>query len=316
MTVLRMLSEHELEVIGPLFEQVFGCPISRALLHWKYAQSRGESWTVWQDSKLVLHYGAMWRTVRVAGQPLRAAQLVDSMAAPKIGALRREGSAFAVLLRHLLTQRLPSPDCPQRLVYGLPSQRPCRLLELLGLGLTAGAMANLILTPAPDAGVRWSAIDPANPSWQATAQRCWEGMAADLRPQTVCERDPGYLHQRFVRHPEHRYTLLQVHSRWLRRPHGLAVLRASGHSAELLDLVAPLNQQAAVLAGVRAWMAHSGITSASFLASPPVAAHLGALVDRNEATEFRIMTNPFSPPALLDQVREGWWFTGGDTEYR
>jgi len=313
---LRALSDPELEIIGPLFEQVFGHPISAAMLHWKYAQGRGESWTAWENSTLLMHCGAMFRTVLLQGQAVRAAQLMDSMATPKMATLRREGSPFALLIRHLIAQRLPSPDSPLRLVYGLPSGRAYRLHESLGLGQSAGAMVNLMFSPATDTGVRWSAINPADPSWLGAAQRSWQGMAADLRHLCVCEREPNYLKQRFLLHPERPYTLLLVQSRWLRRLCGLAVLRSSGNTAELLDVIAPLQQQAAVLAGVRAWMARSGHQSTSFLVSPPLAAHLGALAERCEPTQFRLIVSALLPEPVLAQLRDSWWFTGGDTEYR
>jgi len=316
MIELRALGEAELEAIAPLFEHAFGYPASPALLRWKYAQGRGESWTAWEDGKLSLHIGAMFRQVALAGESIAGAQMMDLMALPKAAPLRRAASPFAQLMRHLLTQRLPRPGCPHRLVFGVSCYRARRLQEQLGLGRSAGKMSNLVLTPAAAAGLRWVELAADSPAWRPAANACWQAMAADLRHLAVGVRDADYYAHRFFAHPHCRYTVLLVQSRWLRRTLGLAVLRSHGNTTELLDVLAPLKNHEPVLAGVRAWLAGSGHAAASYLVSQAICAYLAPWADRVEPSEFHIMLNAYAAQRVHDRASERWWLTGGDTEYR
>ena len=52
-----------------LFAQVFDRPMSEAHWQWKYAQGRGTAIGVWEDERLIAHYGGVGRDIVFFGPP-------------------------------------------------------------------------------------------------------------------------------------------------------------------------------------------------------------------------------------------------------
>lgn len=316
MTTIRRLEDAELGVLAPLFAATFGAPISLDALRWKYAVGQGESWTAWDDDKLVLHCGVCFRDVRIAGRPARAMQLIDLMAPPKSVGLGRATSPFALLMRRIL-QASPHPEDPARIAFGFPGDRAMRLGERLGVYRSVGRFATLAFSPrAGAASTRTRVLAHLNGRERARVDALWSRMAADFGAAAIGVRDAAYLVRRYLARPEKRYLLLMIESRWLGRPLGLAAIRPDRPHAELLDVVGPRGCLPEVFAATRRWLAETGRESLSFLLSEPHATALAALADDCRETEFRVMANPFLRPDVLRQLENRWWLTGGDTDYR
>lgn len=315
MSEIRRLSEDEFEVIRPLFESVFSQPLSQGLLDWKYAGGRGESWAVLNDDGApVLHCGTWYRQILNSGHSVRAAQLVDLMAAPKLSGLTRTTSPFTRLMRSILAS-LPSEKNPEGIAFGFPSGRAMQLGEHLGVYRSVGHISKLVFAPAKR-HVNFSAYHCPSRMGFELIERLWQKMAVDFTDFTLGVRDASYLMQRYSRHPEKRYLFLLSRSRLTRRPLGLAIVRSDSQGVELLDLVGPRKAFPEILAACQYWMAVSDKGGAEMLLSEPFATQMAELAVRHEATEFRIMGNPFSPASSLNGLNNRWWLTGGDTDYR
>lgn len=318
MTEIRRLADAELGQIGPLFERVFGVPFNRALIDWKYAGGRGESWTGWLDATApAIHCGLAFRDVRWRGAVCRAAQLTDLMALPKAGGLSRRHSPFVLLTRRILAG-LPRADNPQGLAFGFPSARAMRLGEHCGVYRAVDRLFELEFHPQRSRfAPRYRAIAALDAPDAAMANRLWLAMAQGLTDHAVGIRDPGYLDRRYVRHPAKRYSLLAISGRWLRQPIGLAVIGPGQAGCyELLDVVGAWRDMPEIIAALKDWLASTGGTRIAWSLTRSFALPLAPCATACTETEFRIMANPETPETALKALEQRWWLTGGDTDYR
>lgn len=315
---IRLTAAADMPQVLILFEEAFRHTISPAMLHWKYAEGRGQSWGAWDpDGRLLVHCGVFFRRALAAGRPVRAAQLGDLMAsARKPSGLARQQSPFAGVIRELLAAQ-PCPENPDAICFGFPSDRAMRLGERIGVFTPIDRVFNLSFTPAAP---EWHAdtcaplkLDAQN---SKILDRLWSVMAADLSKQLVGVRDTAYLRWRYLEHPEHHYQLLLVRSHWLKRPLGALVIRGEGGERELMDIIAPLNNIPRLLKASREWLGRTGGQRLNLWLSSTYATRFAVLADSCEVLEFRIMANPLGPAAILERFHEAWWLTSGDTDYR
>lgn len=318
MSHARRLSDDALGCIQPLFAQVFKHPISLDLLRWKYACGRGESWILPSAAQPVaLHCGLIFRDVLWHGELVRAAQLVDLIAAPKLAGLSREGSPFRQLMGEILAG-LPRADNPEGIAFGFPSGRAMRLGEHLGVYCAVDRWFELHFSPrtvgrlAPRAQVLLSFGEPE----VTMTNRLWKTMAHGLQDFCVGRRDADFFRQRYLCHPERRYVVLRIDSAWLRRPVGLAVIRPGETAAEVLDVVGAWEDFPDILGAVQGWLMGRSEQGLSMMLTSHFAHELRSLAERCEDTQFRIMANPRNSAQVLAQLENQWWLTGGDSDYR
>ena len=318
MSGVRCLGDDELVLIQPLFEAVFKVPVSEALLRWKYAQGRGASWTVWQDDVLVLHCGLFFRDVLLQGEPTQAAQLVDLMAAPKQSGLTRNESPFTVLLQHILTS-LPSLRNPAGLTFGFPSGRAMRLAEHVKVSVCVDDWMSLEFQPSDlVSGPKLRVIDKWCASDDKAVNALWGRMRDDFAEFVVGVRNSDYIRQRYLAHPEKKYLLLQIDSRWWRRPIGCVVLSQGPGPGqyEILDVICAWDEMQEVIGTTQRWLHQIDGHLLTMLLTSTFAKKLAPFASQCQATQFRIMANPHMSLQGLAQLKHRWWLTGGDTDYR
>jgi len=313
------LSPRDINVIRPLFKEVFGHEVSPAMLSWKYGEGRGTCWIGRdQEGELLIHCGIFHRRVLVGGRSQRIAQLVDLMASPQMhGGLSRKKSPFYLLIAPLLAT-IVTADNPGAWAFGFPSNRAMRLGEHLGVFRTIDRMHELTFAPLPLRYPRYNFVKLLDFSGNngQILRRLWGEMANDLRGGVVGVRDPEYLHQRYLNHPEKQYEIYLVQSSWLRYPLGAFIIHRDGENIELMDIIAPLRQVPRMVLAARGWMYNNnGQQLRLWLAST----HVDLLADQaisSAPLEFRIMANPSTPHEELQRFDQCWWLTSGDTDYR
>lgn len=318
MSQIVCLGEAELNRIQPLFQRAFGLPISTELLHWKYAAERGESWVVQTPSgDIILHCGLFFRDILLAGQPVRAAQLVDLIARPKDSGLSRTQSSFSLLMQRILDD-LPRTNNRAGVAFGFPSRRAMRLGEHLGVYRAVDSLFDLRFRPNKSGygSPRACELLSFGAAEEVMADRLWTSMAADLREYCVGIRNAQFFRKRYLQHPERRYILLQVVSAWLRRPIGLVAIRADAEEYELMDIIGAWRDVPDILGAIQNWLAGTPGKTLVFSLTSHFARQLAPLAESCEETQFRIMGNPQTPAPVLAQMKDRWWLTGGDTDYR
>lgn len=315
--MIRRLADDEFALLQPMFEAVFKHPVSLELLHWKYADQRGESWIVESaDGQSSLHCGVYFRDVILGGERLRAAQLVDLMAPAKSRGLGRTESPFASLMRTILAA-LPGPSNPAGVAFGFPSERAMRLGEHMGVYRAVDQLMELEFAPLHRRfGPRRRVLSTISDTDAAKVNGLWTKMASDLSAFALGVRDVSYLQQRYLAHPEKKYTLILIESLWRNKAIGLAVIGPGDERRELLDVICSLENVPHVINAAQCWLAENAGKALVFSLTKRFSGPLESVAVRCEATQFRIMGNPFSAPECIASLDNRWWLTGGDTDYR
>ncbi|MBK9346505.1 MAG: GNAT family N-acetyltransferase [Burkholderiales bacterium] len=320
----RILPQHR-EEVATLFASVFGHPISPALWDWKYANGRGSAIGVWEQGRLVAHYGGMRRDALLLGRPSVAFQACDFMVEPAVrGTLSRQGPAFlatATFLEHELGY-----GAPYEVGVGFPNLRAYRMPERLGL--YRGALARIV-------ELRWTALS-ARPSWRmqlreapawtpqlrAEIECCWQAMAATLGEHAVGVRDADYIERRYCRHPDKNYRIFLLRTRLGQRPLAAFVLRATGGEPgaaayELMDVLAPLDRVAEVVHQARRLLvALGGAVLTAWLSDAllPVFNANGAAAVQD--LDVIVPGNGWTQGPAHETLVGRWWLMGGDTDFR
>jgi hypothetical protein len=307
------------ESFADLFEESFGHRMSRDEWTWKYAPGRGRGVFALADGRPVAHYGGLTREVEFFGTRVRALQPVDVLVSPKErGVLTRRGAMFRAATA--LFDAQVGPDKPHFIGMGFPTARHLLLAERLGLFVSAGKMCEIVW-PLSARRPGWSISLTALPSFEtgrfrSIAEAAWQAMARDLSDAIVAVRDAAWLERRYIKHPTRRYHLVAVRSRLTRKVFGLIVLRKDGASVELLDLVGPLTSAEILIDAARWLAARMGgemlclWAAESFAQRVSVAGALCTVTDVHNLA----LTYAAGPPA--DRVKERWWLSAGDTDYR
>ena len=316
--IVRHIPYGEIEVIRPLFRQVFGSDISESMLAWKYGQDEGVSYGAFLGDSLLAHCGVFYRSVLAEGRQRRIGQLGDLMALPgSYGGLSRKKSPFALLIQQVLAE-LPSETNPDGLGFGFPSDRAMRLGERLGLFASIDQIWQLTFSPLSLSWFsdRCKTLQPSNGDFFAVVNDLWQKMADKLGGDLIGVRDAAYLLRRYFRHPLNHYKCYLVTSRWRGRPLGVFILRLNGGQCELMDIIAHPDMIPRVLRTARQQLKSWGLDAMNLWLTEYHAKALHGLAQSCQKMEFRIMANPFSFGGKPEHFAHRWWLTSGDTDYR
>ena len=309
---LRHLRTHDYAEIAVLFQQVFGHALSPQLWAWKYANGRGNAVLASRDGVLVAHYGGMYREILLCGKPEWAYGGSDVMVHPRErGVMTRQGP---FLLTAATTAELYGP-----VAFGFPTERAMLVAERMGLYVKAGQMAELRWDPASPRsrwGTRIRHLTPGSAADEEVVNTLWSAMAYDLQDSVVGVRDWRFLAHRYFGHPHNQYEVMAVTSRWSGRALGVIVLRRLENSCELLDVIAPLANLAAVLDQARRMTARWGLPYLYCWITTNHADRFLACGGKQEMLNVFIPTSCWTDDPRVDMLRDKWWLMSGDTDFR
>ncbi len=312
-----MLTAEQFPLIPPLFRQVFGGDISLAMLQWKYGAGRGAAYGYFGDNgELLVHCGLSYRRALADGQLRRIAHMGDLMAVPGgRGGLGRS-APFALVIQRMLDD-LATPQNPDALAFGFPSDRAMRLGERLGLFSAIDQMQLLTFAPLPRSWRADRVIPCPRPddTFRPLVDRLWQGMAEALGDDLIVVRDAPYLDDRYFGHPTLRYTCSLVRPWWGGRPLGVIVTRREGEQVELVDMVAPPALMGRLIQAARQHLADWGAQTLTLWLTEHHGTTFADEALRNDRMELRIMANPFSSGGNPQRFAGRWWLTSGDTDY-
>jgi len=302
-----------------LFAEIFGHPMSDARWRWKYGEGRGAAVGVWEQERLVAHYGGVARDIIFFGEPDSAAQSCDVMVAPAgRGTLSRQGPLFLAAATYLENQL--GYGNPHLLGVGFPNVRAWKAPARLGLyGGPVGRMLELSWRtargwPSPKFALR--ALDLTVPADRADAEACWLAMRAELNNMIVGVRDAEALHRRYTAHPDIMYRVFIVRVRLTRRPLGLFVLRPGGEEGcELMDVVATRAAIPRLVAQARRAAARLGAERLFGWVVDNIVPCFGTGAAVRDLEVF-VPANAWTAGPPIEKLIGKWWLTGGDTDFR
>lgn len=310
---ISLAQEDDHADIAALFSQVFGHELTPELWNWKYGEGRGNAVIARRDGQLIAHYGGMVRQIRNQGEPDWALQIGDVMVHPQErGVLTRQGP---FLLVAATSAELHGP-----LGFGFPTERAMQVAERMGLYGRAGQLAQLAWAPAHPrprwrTTVRHLQLDSPE-EHRRSVDELWGRMAADLRASVVGERGWRYVSHRYLAHPANEYDVVLVRERFARKALGVVALRRHADVCELLDLIGPLRHFPVLIDQARRLCARWGLPRLyGWITRNHIAAWAfhGAV---EEPLDIQIPTSSWTQDERADRLRDRWWLTAGDTDFR
>jgi SAM-dependent methyltransferase len=302
-----------------LFAEVFQQAMSEEHWHWKYGNGRGYAIGVWEDERLIAHYGGVARKILFFGEPQSAAQSCDVMVAPAgRTTLSRHGPLFLAAATYLENQL--GYGNPHLLGVGFPNVRAWKAPARLGLyGGPVGRMLELswaVSTGRPSPAFDVQPLDLANPHHRAAAQQCWHDMRADVGHLIIGARDAAQLHHRYTAHPDKVYRLFLARRRLSGLPLGLYVLHPGAHGdCELMDVAGPLAAFPDLVALACRSAAALGASRLFGWVVDNIQPHFGSDATVRDL-DVNVPANAWTAGPLIDSMIGKWWLTGGDTDFR
>lgn len=300
-------------LIKSLFKKVFGSEISNALLCWKYNEGRGFNiGFANNEDTLIGHVGAVYRDVLNRGILYTVPQMTDLMVSPSnAGGLSRGSSVFGSLIKQYMGE-LKKDNNPLGITFGFPSARAMRAGELLGLFNCVDLIFELIFGALPKKWYSDRCRGVEKSKAQKEINRLWGIMQKDFDNEIIGVRNFEYVCYRYFDHPEQTYLCYFITPWWSKKPFGVAFLKVYDLHVELMDIICAKKDTRRVINALQENLKTLGKETMNFWLTKKYAMELGQIAQSMNETQFKILANPLG----AEQLKDMWWLTSGDTEYR
>ncbi|MBU6994210.1 GNAT family N-acetyltransferase [Ferrovum myxofaciens] len=311
---VEILPESRSAEMAPLYQRVFGKPLSPDFRAWKYGQGRGRVFAAWNwEGKMVAHYGGLVRTVSFFGTPVETCQVGDVMVDPaERGVLTRKG-----VFSRMTQAFYESQDSQARqAAFGFPNQRAFRVGQRLGFYSSAGKI--YLRTWQTTSGAHCSEMRSlwAVSHRDAIAQELWRQMLAHSQHLVLVQRDAEYLDYRYRQRPEGNYGVYLIGPVQLERAQAIVVVKQRESVMDWMDFVGSPDYVGLALAAVKVLATQAGLNQVQAWLTQPM---LDAFADETAVTqETDIEVAQWDcdeSQGWAEQTRGRWWAMYGDTDF-
>lgn len=305
--------------ISDLFGRVFHQTMGPSFWQWKYGSDLNREIGVWREGRLIGHYGGMARSILFFGQPETAVQIGDVMVdAAERGVLTRKGPFF--LMAATFLECYIGYGKPYLIGFGFPNDRAMKVAEHLGLYTEVGRMVECgwnTRSRFPLFGSRVLTITnmPSKLSI-AHVNECWQRMAADLKTAIVGVRDWAYLQHRYLNHPNHQYQIFLVKNRFSGYVRGILVLHYTAEGCEIMDMISPLAEIPLLVTHARRLAGMQGVQRVFCRITENFVSCFASTGGESKPLNIRIPANNWSDGPMPGQLKDHWWLTSGDKDFR
>lgn len=323
----RLWSIHEMQAtdaaeIRALFLHVFQHEMSESLWNWKYAEGRGCALIVRdKQGKLIGHYGGNIRNVIFNGKPVQTMQGVDVMVDHQARGIMTKNGVFSTMTREF-ANHFYGYDRPNLFPIGFPSDRHMKIGELHKIYVSVDTVHELSWPQAKEISLPWwqsiVQLNPSSPKDQAAINHLWKIQAKDLSDLILPIRDFQQWKYRFIDHPSKKYDIFILKNKITKNPIAAWVACPNTdkkNSSELLDTLSAKKEIPTVLHAARYTAQQQNKNLHSWLSSVPV-----ALFKTNDCTVHdigvRVPTQIVRPAPAPEELKNRWWLTGGDTDFK
>ena len=305
----------DIPLIQSLFERVFKQPMSDSFWHWKYGQNNGMSWVAKRGAKLIAHYGGIKREVFYKGLRRQSIQCVDTMVdRSERGSLSRKGPYFLVASGFL--NQYVGTDRPFEFGYGFPNARVMRLGELLGIQASVGQILEPVWSPTEGSVCRDVTYDRDDARHRLIANQLNVRLQASLCSAIVGVRDADYLSYRYFDNPNFDYQIKIVWRYGSSEPLGIVVFRIESDRLLVLDLIASADHFSELVAQLRVYCGRAHAFEMSAWISSIHLPLLGQRWGRLDDPQVRIPTSICTPGPTPTELKDKWYLTAGDTDFK
>ena len=301
-----------------LFARVFGHAMSEKHWQWKYGDGHGHGRGVWQEDRLVAHYGCTVRNVLIDGNPVGAVQMCDVMVEKsKRAILSRSGPLF--LAASTLVEAYLGYGRECLLAFGFPNERAWKAPQRLGIyGRATGRVVEVSWAcrrslPRLTSTVR--PFDLSAPAHAAAVDAVWSEMARELPQAIIGVRDAAWLRYRYMEHPDKVYQPFAVRRRAGGAVMGVFVILQNGQEWELMDFIARPCHVRLVVQQARRLAGAAGVSRLFAWVSDAILPHLPSDTDVRELSII-VPANAWTDGPDPETLNGRWWLTGGDSDFR
>lgn len=329
----RWAREADTSALLALFSRSFGHPMSEVEWAWKYRFAPTPGTVCLDGERIVAFNGGMPRRCYDGMADFDAVQMGDVMVDPDYrGILTRRGPFYHVVQAFFGEAVGGEAHHRYRYAFGFPHARHARL----------GRALSLYCQPDVIRQASWLAT-PRRP-WRYTARRLtrldahsdgatavnvlWAAMRQALGDCIIGERHATWMEHRYLNAPGRDYAIWLVHERLTGRPLGVCVLRhragdfasnttdGTSPDTELLDIVAPPPNMAAVVAVARHITARAGDGCLGGWLTPAVAAALAPSRPAVKNTDVVVPGSAVNGQTQGMKPAGRWWLMSGDTDFK
>ncbi len=313
---VRPVLPNDAQSVLRLFNEVFGHEMSAQHYQWKYVEGHGYGVVAEKSGEIVGHYGGVLRDILAFGAPGRAYQILDVMVDAKERAVLTRNGPFAMMASSFAEQAA-CIHAPYG--FGFPTGRHMQLAERIGLYSEVGRIVELSWPagsrwPRPD--TRLTAVYENNPGALRDIDLLWRKMAVDYRDALICVRDADHVRHRFLRHPDRQYHVLLVRRRLGRGVLGALVLRRDDEKLILVDLIARQADYGLMIDQARRIATRLGHEQLIFWVTENFSELFAATGADSERLDIHVPASVWIDVPQLEKVKNNWWLTAGDTDFR
>ena len=311
-SVHRATADDDDELLN-LFEQVFGQPMPLAQWRWKYSESPVRGILLRREKMAVAFFGGMPRSLQGPLGAVAAVQNGDVMVLPsERGVFSRQGALYRAAFAFF--EQLVGPGKLYEFAFGFPSERHFRLGVKLDLYQDSGRLVELSWS-AKHAETRFLTATSCLEALEidSVVGNLWPRMQRSWPNHFIPKRDPERWAFRFAAHPVHRYDLLVVHRRFLRKPLCALVLREHAGHIEWLDFVGSAETASLAISVARHFASEHQNKPVMALFSQSIA----SAFSENATSVLSNICMPVNmrPPHEHRPYVNNLWCMGGDTDF-
>jgi hypothetical protein len=316
---VRQSKKTDFLALQALFVRAFGSALLPARWDWKYAHAPCWGTVVERDNRIIGFFGGMPRAFILRNQPVLGVQIGDTMVDPQQrGVSTRKGPFMLAAAAYFEQMETLHPGA--QFAFGFPPERVLALGTRLGVYAPINSISILMWSSLPPKRQVFLKTRSIN-NWpiarrQQAISRLWAAMRASWPNVLLPVRDASWLQYRYLDHPETRYELLLLASRFTGLPQALVVVQTHTDHLELMDYVGPPQGVALAVRAARMHAASKGLSHVQGWFSQ----QLTQVFNVGEPTVHRsgiaVATNAWPEPRLPNVLNSPIWLMSGDTDYR
>ncbi|MEK7991785.1 MAG: GNAT family N-acetyltransferase [Thiotrichaceae bacterium] len=310
------VTEQQKIAMQNLFQQVFGAKMSNDMWHWKYGQQRGVAVGVWQQEQMVAHYGGMQRRLSYFGEKRLGIQIGDVMVLPtERGRLTKRGAFF--LSASTFSERHVGYGTAHFIPYGFPNARHIKVAEKLEIYAKVDDIVDIGWETAIIAkNTRWQSVKNIKNTkeLQSVVNKLWRKMDKELKQHIALIRDWEYIEYRYLQRPDKEYTFLVVYDVFL-RPIGLVIIAIEPNFCRFMDYIGCIADLSRVMPLVCTHLQQQQIERLSGWFSAAISEYFTQAGGQITETEIILPTIIWGQGVDVNEIKQHWWLTTGDTDF-
>lgn len=305
-------NSNTLELIS-LFQNIFNEKMTEDFWNWKYSKSKHNLALLNEENHIVGFYGGMTRELICFGVAKNGSQVSDTM----ITQYARGGVGKKSRLYKLIStygEDNVGKNKPYCLVYGFPNYRVMKVARLLDVYTETDRIIEC-RWPSKDVKLPLSYNILSNKDHQEV-NALWKEMKNEFNDKIIGVRDYNYIQYRYINHPKYTYNLYSVYDE-NQKIQSIIIGRKEKNIFRLMDIITLKKHY------------EKSINTAISIANELNCEELVFWITKSQHALFKtdtsnaiykdikisIATYKLLNSYKLEDIKDKWWLTAGDSDF-